>query len=109
MNRVTIYRKSGSKKSRLHPKISLGRKTFSVKTKVKRSSTHIVKWGENKIELSPNSKEYVIVYNASTNLPFHRVSKSLRRIAEILKKSHNANIRRLGYDILEEHYEGACY
>jgi len=80
----------------------MAKKKSIAKAKVRCHSTYILTWGENKIELSSRPHNHVIVYEASSNLPNRRVGKGMRRLAEILKKSHSVNLRRLGYDILEE-------
>lgn len=86
----------------------LAKKKTATKAEGRQNTSYIVTWGENKIEISSQPKGHIIVYNASANLPISRVGKRMRQLAEILKKSHNAHLRRLGYDILEEHYEEAA-
>lgn len=80
----------------------MAKKKSVTKAKTRCHSTYIVTWGKNKIELSSRPHGHVIVFEASSNLPKRRVGKGLKRLAEILKRSHSVNLRRLGYDILEE-------
>lgn len=109
MRRLCGYRKTNNKKtkSKSHTIIMLAKKKGGTKSDDVRRKSYIVAWGENKIEISHSPKGRVIVYDASVDLPSHHVGKRMRRIAEILKQSHSANLRRLGFDLLEEQYEDA--
>ena len=61
----------------------------------------VKKIGKNYIEMSQLSNFEPEVINVSPTLKIHRVSPRMQRLANLLKNSPIASIRRIGYDIVD--------
>ena len=60
------------------------------------------RFGKNNIEMTRISEIKPIVFEVSPTFKVHEINPRLRKIAQLMKKSSIAGIRRIGFDIIDD-------
>jgi len=78
-------------------------KTESVQEQiVVRYKPVVRKLGKNNIEMVCISEIKPIAFDVSPTFKVHKINPRLRKIAQLMKKSSIAGIRRIGFDIIDD-------
>ncbi len=60
------------------------------------------KFGKNNIEMARISEIKPVVFEVSPTFRVHEINPRLRKIAQLMKRSPIAGIRRIGFDIIDD-------